>query len=87
MIFFISVRISLELVPNGPIANKLALVQVMADQATSQYLNQCWPCSPTYINTEMEQLVEDMDLFIADSQYHSRWWLGDVRSQVIHSGL
>ena len=44
-------QISLKLVLMSPIDKKLALVHIMAwpDQATSHYLNQCWPSSPTHI--------------------------------------
>ena len=34
MMFFISIRILLKFVPNGPIANKAALIQVMAWRRT-----------------------------------------------------
>ena len=38
--YALSIKISLKFVPDGPINNKAALVQVMA--WTSQYLNQWW---------------------------------------------
>ena len=38
----ISIKISLKFIYKGPINNILALVQIMADQATSHYLNQWW---------------------------------------------
>ena len=39
----ILIKISLKFVPNGPIDNITALVQIMTrDQATSHYLNQWW---------------------------------------------
>ena len=46
-IFFL---ISLKFVPRSPIDNKPALIQVMAwrEEATSHYLNQCWPSSLTH---------------------------------------
>ena len=39
-------RISLRFVPKSPMANKCALVQVMAWR---HYLNQCWSSSPIHI--------------------------------------
>ena len=46
----IQIEISLKFFPKSPIDNKPALVQAMlgSEQATSHYLNQCWPSSPTY---------------------------------------
>ena len=48
---WMSIKISLKFIPEGPIDNKSVLVQVMAwcRQATSHYLNQCWPSFLTHI--------------------------------------
>ena len=48
---WMSIKISLKFIPKCAIDNKSALVQVMAwhRQATSHYLNQCWPSSVTHI--------------------------------------
>ena len=45
----ILIWISLKFVPMSPIGNKPALVQVMAKQVTSHYLNQCAPSSLTHL--------------------------------------
>ena len=46
-----SIKISLKFIPEGSINNKSVLFQVMAwrRQATSYYLNQCWPSFLTHI--------------------------------------
>ena len=49
--FSILMTISLQFVPKGPIDNNRALVKIMAwrrIEATSHYLNQCWPDSHIY---------------------------------------
>ena len=48
---WMSIKISLKFIHEGPIDNKSVLVQVMAwrRQATSHYLNQCWPSFLTHI--------------------------------------
>ena len=58
----ILIQISLKFVPKGPIDNKSILVQVMAgtEQATSHYLNQCWPYSLTHICVTRPQWVNSI---------------------------
>ena len=60
-----SIKISLNFVPKGPFHNESALVQVMAwrRQATSHYLDRCWPSSPTYICGTREIRVNVGNLF------------------------
>ena len=55
----ISKDLSLKYVPWGLIANRYALVQIMALQATNNYLNQCWHSSPPHICVTRPQWVNN----------------------------
>ena len=48
---WMSIKISMKFIPEGSIDNKSVFAQVMAwrRQATSHYLNQCWPSFLTHI--------------------------------------
>ena len=45
----LSIKIPLKFIPNGPISNIPALVQIMAWRRPGHYLNQYWPNSLTHI--------------------------------------
>ena len=53
---------------------KSTLVQVMAwcRQATSHYLNQCWPRSPTPCGVTRPQLVNHLMIILNVLRYHAR---------------
>ena len=77
-------RMSLDLTDD-----KSTLVQVMAwcRQATSHYLNQCWPRSlppygvttPQWVKYDIVTLpIRETKYFREHGQYHSCWWPGSL---------
>ena len=61
----ISIKISLKFVPKGQINNIPAMVQIVADQATSHYLNQWWLVYwRIYASLGLNELKMDVLLFL-----------------------
>ena len=68
----------LMIMPQGLTDDKSTMVQVMAwcRQATSHYLNQCWPTSPTSYGVTRSQWVNwKWGTYIWFAWYHWRIWI------------
>ena len=73
--FYILTHIALKFVPRGLLVSKSALVQVMAwcRQATSHYLNKCWPRPMTPYGVTRPEWVEINYRFSLQSPMSNGW--------------